>query len=78
MPRDLPNQDPNHRTPVRAAVLDFLSRAGDAAGAVDDGELIAALRAALCNGRGPVDDLWEKYHRPRADRVARVYARYGY
>jgi len=82
MPRDLqisgvtPAAAP--ATSVRAAVLDFLSRVGDSVAPVDEVEFLAALSAAVRGGRAPAAELWDKYHGQRADRVARLYARYGY
>ena len=29
-------------------------------------------------GRAPTDELWDQYHRPSRDQLARVYARYDY
>ena len=64
-------------TAVRAAMLDLLSRLGDAASVRDEAELLAGLRAALVAGRGHADELRDQYHRPDRDRLARLYARYG-
>jgi len=75
MPRDTQASDLLPLPSVRSAVLDLIS---DRDAGADDREFLEALRAAVCRGRTPAGDLWQKYHADGPSIRARVYARYGY
>lgn len=68
-------QFPSSRTPVRAAVLDLVSRQAEPAISADEAEFLAALRRIV--ERVPALDLWESYHGSGADRSSRIFARFA-
>lgn len=68
-------------TPLRAKMLDLVSRAEAAPGAglySEECDLIAALQQIVQQGRQPADQLFEAYHTDIRRRLARVFAEYGY
>ena len=75
MPRDVLSSDDRTPPSIRNAVLDLIS---DRDPAEDDQTFLEALRDAVCRGRTPAGDLWQKYRADAPSIRARVYARYGY
>lgn len=69
-------------TPVRAAMLDLVSRAEAAPATAglyaEERDLIAALQQIVQQGRQPADQLFETYHSDIRGKLARVFAEYGY
>jgi hypothetical protein len=67
---------PDERVPLRAAVIELVSRAGrDPAAA--PGDLRTALHAVVARRPAP-DALWLAYRGHRADGSGRIYAAWGY
>jgi len=75
MARDTLSSDELPQRSIRTAILDLIS---DRDPAEDDGDFLEALRDAVCRGRTPAGDLWQKYRADAPSIRARVYARYGY
>jgi hypothetical protein len=76
MPLDSDTDSIAPRIPLRAAMLDLMSReAGNPT--LDEAGMRAALRMLVLRSRDRSDDLWEHYHGGRAaDACARTVARF--
>ncbi len=75
-----PFEEVSRRTPIRAAVLDLLARAAPRPAALgapseEEQEFLDTLRRIVA--RSAAEELWDKYHTPRPDGLARLLARYG-
>lgn len=79
MPRLAIVPRPDHRTPVRVAVLDLLALAAPRPAALggrseEEAEFLETLRRIVA--RTATEELWDRYHAPANDTRARTFARY--
>lgn len=76
MPLDTDADHPAQRLPLRASMLDLMSRqAGNPT--LDEAGMRAALRMLVLRARDPAGDLWERWRGGRdTDACARAVAQY--